>query len=167
MQLEGCMIADRIEKKVLLRAPKERIWRAISDSAEFGKWFGVKFDGPFAAGAKVRGVITPTTVDAEVAKAQKPYEGTPFEISIERMEAEKLFSFRWHPYAVDNGDYSAEPTTLVEFALEEVEGGMMLTVSESGFDQIPLERRAKAFEMNEGGWAAQVKLIDLYLRHAQ
>jgi uncharacterized protein YndB with AHSA1/START domain len=168
MQLEGCMTADRIEKKVLLRAKKERIWRAISDSTEFGKWFGVKFDGPFVPGAKVRGVIMPTTVDAEVAKAQKPYEGTPFEIAVERMEPERIFSFRWHPYAVEKGaDYSAEPTTLVAFELEDAAGGVMLTVSESGFDGIPLERRAKAFEMNEGGWAKQMKLIEMYLGHAE
>ena len=168
MQLGGCMTADRIEKKVLLRATRERIWRAISDSSEFGKWFGVKFDGPFGPGAKVRGVIQPTTVDAEVAKAQKPYEGTPFEIAVERVEPERIFSFRWHPYAVEKGaDYSAEPTTLVMFELADAAGGVMLTVSESGFDQIPLERRAKAFEMNEGGWAKQVKLIELYVGHAQ
>jgi uncharacterized protein YndB with AHSA1/START domain len=168
MQLEGCMTADRIEKKVLLRAPKKRIWRAISDSTEFGKWFGVRFDGPFAPGAKVLGVIQPTTVDAEVAKSQKPYEGTPFEITVERMEPERLFSFRWHPYAVEKGaDYSAEPTTLVAFELEDAAGGVMLTVTESGFDGISLERRVKAFEMNEGGWAMQVKLIELYVGHAE
>jgi uncharacterized protein YndB with AHSA1/START domain len=168
MQLEGCMIADRIEKKVLLRAPKKRIWRAISDSTEFGKWFGVRFDGPFVPGAKVRGVIQPTTVDAEVAKSQKPYEGTPFEITVERMEPERMFSFRWHPYAVEKGaDYSAEPTTLVAFELEDAAGGVMLTLTESGFDGIPLERRAKAFEMNEGGWAKQVQLIALYVGHAE
>lgn len=160
------MTADRIEKKVFLRATKERVWRAVSDSMEFGKWFGVRFEGPFAAGAQVRGVIVPTTVDDQVAKAQKPYEGTPFEIAIERMEPERLFSFRWHPYAVENGDYSAEPTTLVEFTLEEMEGGVMLTVAESGFDRIPVERRAKAFEMNEGGWGTQVKLIERYVTHA-
>jgi uncharacterized protein YndB with AHSA1/START domain len=168
MQLEGCMIADRIEKKVLLRAKKDRVWRAISDSTEFGKWFGVKFDGPFAPGARVRGVIMPTTVDAEVAKAQKPYEGTPFEITVERAEPEKVLSFRWHPYAIGKGvDYSAEPTTLVVFELEDAADGVMLTVTESGFDHIPLERRAKAFEMNDGGWEKQVKLIELYLGHAQ
>jgi uncharacterized protein YndB with AHSA1/START domain len=162
------MTADRIEKSVLLRATKKRIWRAIADSAEFGKWFGVRFDSPFFPGAHVRGVIVPTTVDAEVAKAQKPYEGTPFEITVERMEPEKLFSFRWHPYAVEKGaDYSAEPTTLVMFELEDAPGGVMLTVSESGFDGIPLERRAKAFEMNEGGWAKQVQLIERYVGHAE
>src|ERR1700736_1129406 len=164
MQLEGCMNTDRIEKKVLLRAPRKRVWRAISDSTEFGSWFGVKFDGPFAPGAKMHGVIVPTTVNAEVAKAQKPYEGMPFEVTIEQMEPERLFSFRWHPFAIERGiDYSAEPTTLVVFALEEVPGGVMLTVTESGFDQIPLARRAKAFTANEQGWGMGVKLVEGYL----
>src|ERR1700730_8135588 len=145
-----CMSTDRIEKMVLLRAPRQRVWRALSDSTEFGTWFGVKFDGPFAPGASMRGVIVPTQVNAEVAKAQKPYEGLPFEITIEKMEPERLFSFRWHPFAIERGvDYSAEPTTLVVFALEEVPGGVMLTVTESGFDQIPLARRANAFTTKE------------------
>jgi uncharacterized protein YndB with AHSA1/START domain len=162
------MNTDRIEKKVLLRAPKKRIWRALSDSSEFGSWFGVKFGGPFAPGACVRGVIAPTTVDAEVAKAQKEYAGMPFEITIEQMEPERVFSFRWHPFAVERGvDYSAEPTTLVVFELEEVANGIMLTVTESGFDRIPLARRAKAFTANEGGWGMVVKLIEQYVCHAQ
>src|SRR4029078_6671255 len=97
MQLRGCMNTDRIEKRILLRATKERVWRALSDSTEFGSWFGMKFEGPFAPGAFMRGVIVPTTVDAEVAKAQKPYEGMPVELTIEQMEPERLFSFRWHP----------------------------------------------------------------------
>lgn len=161
------MNTDRIEKKVLLRAPQKRIWRALSDSMEFGSWFGVKFDGPFAPGACMRGMIAPTTVDAEVAKAQKKYEGVPFEITIERMEPERLFSFRWHPFAIERGvDYSAEPTTLVVFELEEVANGIMLTVTESGFDRIPLARRAKAFTANEGGWGMVVKLIEQYVCHA-
>jgi uncharacterized protein YndB with AHSA1/START domain len=162
------MDTDRIEKKVLLHAPLKRIWRAISDSAEFGTWFGVKFDSPFAPGATMRGVIAPTTVDAEVAKAQKAYEGLPFEIVIEKIEPERLFSFRWHPYAVEPGvDYSAEPTTLVAFTLAEVAEGVMLTVTESGFDRIPLARRAKAFAANDGGWSIQVRLIAEYLSRAQ
>ncbi len=162
------MNTDRIEKKVLLRAPRKRIWRALSDSTEFGSWFGMKFDGPFAPGACMRGVIAPTTVDAEVAKAQKEYEGMPFEITIERMEPERLFSFRWHPFAVERDvDYSAEPTTLVVFGLEEVADGVMLTATESGFDRIPLARRAKAFTANEGGWGMVVKLIEKYVSHAQ
>jgi uncharacterized protein YndB with AHSA1/START domain len=161
------MNTDRIEKKILLRAPRKRVWRALSDSTEFGGWFGMKFDGPFAPGAIMRGVIVPTTVNAEVAKAQKPYEGMAFEITIEQMEPERLFSFRWHPYAVERGvDYSAEPTTLVVFALEEVANGVMLTVTESGFDRIPLARRAKAFTANEEGWGMVVKLIGEYLVHA-
>jgi len=155
---------DRIEKRVLLRAPRERVWRAISDSRQFGSWFGVKFDGPFVAGTRMIGKIVPTTVDAEVAKSQKPYEGFAFEISVERIDPERLFSFRWHPFAAEPGvDYSKEPATLVAFELEEVSGGTMLTITESGFDQIPLERRAKAFAANEQGWSAQAKLIEKYL----
>jgi uncharacterized protein YndB with AHSA1/START domain len=162
------MSTDRIEKKVLLRAPLARVWQALADSTEFGIWFGVKFDGPFVAGEKLRGVIVPTTVNAEVAAAQKPYEGTPFEITVERLDPDRLFSFRWHPYAVAAGvDYSQEPTTLVAFSLEQKSDGIMLTVTESGFDQIPLERRAKAFSANEGGWSMQVKLIEAYLVRAQ
>jgi uncharacterized protein YndB with AHSA1/START domain len=161
------MNTDRIEKKILLRAPRQWVWRALSDSREFGSWFGVKFDGPFAPGASIRGVIVPTTVNADVASAQKKYEGTPFEITIEQMEAERLFSFRWHPYAVERDvDYSAEPTTLVVFVLEEVADGTMLTVTESGFDRIPLARRASAFTANEQGWSMVVKLIEEYLVHA-
>jgi uncharacterized protein YndB with AHSA1/START domain len=161
------MSTDRIEKKILLRAPKERVWRALSDSTEFGTWFGVKFDGPFAPGASMRGVIVTTAVDPEVAKAQTPYKGMPFKITIEQMEPERLFSFRWHPYAIDPSvDYSAEPTTLVVFTLEEVADGVMLTVTESGFDRIPLARRAKAFSANEGGWAIMVEVIVKYVVHA-
>jgi len=155
---------DRIEKSVVLRAPRERVWRAISDSKQFGSWFGVKFDGPFVAGASIVGKIVPTTVDAEVAKRQELYKGHRFEFAVDRVEPMRLFSFRWHPFAMDSGiDYSKEPTTLVVFQLEEVADGTMLTVTESGFDQIPIERRAKAFAANEGGWAAQMKLIEKYL----
>jgi uncharacterized protein YndB with AHSA1/START domain len=158
------MSMDRIEKKILLKAPKKRVWCALADSTEFGTWFGIKFDGAFAPGARMRGVLVGTTVNAEVAKAQKQHVGMPFEIQIERMEPEKLFSFRWHPFAIDrNVDYSAEPTTLIEFVLEEVAQGVLLTVTESGFDQIPLERRAKAFEANEGGWGIMVKVFEEYL----
>jgi len=158
------MDTDRIEKNILLRSPRKRVWRALSDSTEFGTWFGVKFDGPFAPGASMRGVIVTTAVNADVANAQKPYEGMPFEITIERMEPDRLFSFRWHPFAVEPGvDYSAEPMTLVVFTLEEVADGVMLTVTESGFDGIPLARRAKAFTANEQGWGMMVKLIEEYL----
>lgn len=159
-------VTDRIEKKVVLRAPRARVWRALTDSSEFGQWFGVRFDGPFRAGAALRGVITPTTVDPEVAKLQEPHAGTAFEITVERVEPERLFSFRWHPFAIDkNTDYSAEPTTLIEFTLEEQKDGVLLTVTESGFDRIPLARRAQAFAANEGGWAKQMELVAKYLAH--
>jgi len=158
------MPTDRIEKTILLRAPLKRVWRALSDSTEFGKWFGMRFNAPFAPGATMTAVIVPTTVNQEVAKMQKPYEGISFEIKIEQMQAERLFSFRWHPGAVEPGiDYASEPTTLVVFTLEKAPGGVQLTVTESGFDQIPLARRAKAFSANEGGWTLVIKLIEEYL----
>jgi uncharacterized protein YndB with AHSA1/START domain len=165
MQPKGCfMNTDRIEKKVLLRAALARVWRALADSAEFGHWFGMRFDGPFAPGRVMRGTIVPTAVNAAVAAAQKSYEGIPCEITIERMEPERLFSFRWHPGAVEPGiDHSAQPTTLVVFELEQQADGVLLTVTESGFDRIPLERRVKAFTANEQGWAMVVKLIEEYL----
>jgi uncharacterized protein YndB with AHSA1/START domain len=161
------MSTDCIEKNILLRSSRERVWRALSNSDEFGSWFGVKFDGPFVPGARMRGIIVPTTVNAGVAKAQKEYEGLPFEIAIEEMEPERVFSFRWHPFAVERDvDYSSEPTTLVVFSLEEVTDGVMLTVTECGFDNIPLERRAKAFTANDQGWSMMIKLIEEYLVHA-
>src|SRR5277367_1633142 len=144
------MDLDRIEKKILLRTTRKKVWRALADSQAFGVWFGVKFDGPFAPGAKMRGVVVPTKVDPAVANAQKPYEGLPFEITIEQIKPEELFSFRWHPFAIERDyDYSGEPTTLVEFLLEEDEEGVLLTVTESGFEQIPLARRVTAFTANE------------------
>jgi uncharacterized protein YndB with AHSA1/START domain len=162
------MNTDCIEKKILLRAPQKRVWRALSDSSEFGHWFGVKFDAPFAPGAFMRGVIVTSATDTEVANIQKKYEGMGFDITIEQMEPEQIFSFRWHPNAVEPGvDYSAEPVTLVVFALEEVKDGVMLTVTESGFDRIPLERRAKAFAANEGGWTLMVKVLAKYVENAE
>jgi uncharacterized protein YndB with AHSA1/START domain len=161
------MNTDRIEKKILLRAPRQRVWRALTDSKEFGTWFGMKFEGPFVPGRSIRGVVVTTKVNPEVAKLQKPYEGLEFEITIEQMEPERLFSLRWHPNAVERGvDYSAEPTTLVVFALEEVANGVMLTLTESGFDRIPLARRAKAFTENEQGWGVAVKLLEEYVVRA-
>jgi len=161
------MSTDRIEKKILLHAPLKRVWRAISDYKEFETWFGVRLDGPFVPGAVLHGAILGTKVNAEVAKAQAPYAGKPFEITIEQVVPERLFSFRWHPSAVDpHVDYSSEPTTLIAFTLEEVAGGVMLTVTESGFDQIPLARRAKAFGANEEGWNIMVKIIEEYLVQA-
>ncbi len=158
------MNTDRIEKQILLRAPRERVWRALSDSIEFGTWFGMRFNGPFRPGAAMDATIVPTAVDPEVAKHQKPYEGIAFQIVIDKMEPERLFSFRWHPGAVEPGyDYSQEPMTLVAFTLEEVAEGVKLTVTETGFDQIPIARRASAFQSNEGGWTMVITLIDKYL----
>lgn len=158
---------DRIEKQVVLRAPRARVWRALTDHAEFEQWFGMRVDGPFAPGARLRGTIVGTSVDPAIAKAQRQFADVSFEIVIERIEPERLFSFRWHPFAVEPGvDYSSEPMTLIEFALEEVEGGVRLTVTESGFERIPLGRRARAFQANEGGWGVMVGVLDTYLRHA-
>ncbi|HEX8031587.1 MAG TPA: SRPBCC family protein [Vicinamibacterales bacterium] len=157
-------VSDRIEKHILLRAPLSRVWRAITDATEFGAWFGVTLDAPFTPGARVTGRITPTTADAEVARAQEPHAGKPFEITIERIEPQRLFSFRWHPYAIEPGvDYSGEPMTLIEFALTPVDDGVHLIVTESGFDRIPLDRRATAFTMNEGGWSMMIKVIEKYV----
>lgn len=144
---------DRIEKRVVLRAARSRVWRALTDASEFGSWFGVKLESPFTEGSKVRGQIT-----------YPGYEHLTMEVMVERMEAEKYFAYRWHPYAVDpKMDYSQEPTTLVEFKLDETSEGTVLTISESGFDQIPLTRRAEAFRMNEGGWTAQAQNVQRYV----
>jgi uncharacterized protein YndB with AHSA1/START domain len=160
-------VTDRIEKKIVLRAPRQRVWRALTDINEFGRWFGVKFDAPFTPGAVQRGVLVGTAVDAEVARAQREHANIPFEITVDRIEPERLFSFRWHPFAVEPGvDYSAEPTTLIEFTLEEVAGGTRLTVTESGFDQIPLARRARAFTANDQGWSIMMRLIEKHLADA-
>src|SRR5215475_9996922 len=157
------MTTDRIEKKILLRAPRSRVWRAISDSNEFGTWFGIKFSGPFKAGGKIEGLLTPSMVIPSVGEMQKPYEGMKFDFTVDNIEPERLFSFRWHPNAVDsNADYSSEPMTLVEFVLEDAPGGVMLTVTESGFDKIPLARRASAFKSNDGGWTEMVQVIEAY-----
>ncbi|HJR73349.1 MAG TPA: SRPBCC family protein [Luteimonas sp.] len=155
---------DRIVKQILLKAPRERVWRAISDAQQFGAWFGMAFDAPFAPGAKITGKIVPTQVDPEVAKSQEPYAGKAFDFTIDRIEPMDLFSFRWHPYAVDpDTDYSKEPMTLIVFELNDEDGGTRLTITESGFDSIPLARRAEAFAANEGGWEAQTTLIQRYL----
>jgi uncharacterized protein YndB with AHSA1/START domain len=147
------MTTDRIEKTIVLRAPRSKVWRAVTTAEDFGAWFGVKLAGAFAAGARVSGRIT-----------TPGYENVPFAMVIERIEPERLFSYRWHPYAIDpKADYSSEPTTLCEFILEDIPEGTRLTVVESGFDRIPAARRDEAFRMNEGGWAAQLGNIERYL----
>jgi len=145
---------DRIEKQILLRAPRTRVWRALTDSKEFGTWFQSVFTEPFRPDARLKGRVT-----------YPGYEGLVFDVVIEKMEPERLFSYRWHPNAVDpTKDYSKEPMTLVEFTLDEVEGGTLLKVVESGFDGIPIPRRADALKSNDGGWAEQMKAIEGYLR---
>jgi uncharacterized protein YndB with AHSA1/START domain len=144
---------DRIEKKVVLRASRSRVWRAITTAEEFGAWFRVNLDGAFAEGATVRGRLT-----------HPGYEHVMLEMKVERIEPERYFSYRWHPYAIDPAvNYSTEPTTLVEFILEETDGGTALTIVESGFDRIPLARRAEAFRMNDQGWAGQIKNLSRYV----
>jgi uncharacterized protein YndB with AHSA1/START domain len=144
---------DRIEKHVTIRAPRSRVWRALTNAEEFGHWFGVRFQSSFTEGATVRGQLT-----------HPNYKDVMLEIMIERIEPERYFSYRWHPYAADpNVDYSKEPTTLVEFRLDEVAEGTALTIVESGFDRIPLPRRAEAFRMNEAGWTSQVRNIERYV----
>ena len=160
----GTAVSDRIEKQVLLRAPLSRVWQALTDSHEFGRWFGVRLDGPFKAGTPIHGQITSTTVDPDVAEMQKPYEGMKFEIVVDRIEPKMLFSFRWHPFGVDpKVDYSKEPTTLVEFRLEETAEGTLLKVVESGFDRVPAERRALAFRSNSEGWAIQLENVRVHV----
>jgi uncharacterized protein YndB with AHSA1/START domain len=153
---------DAIRKSVVLNAPLERVWHAISDARQFGAWFGAALDGPFVAGRRVAGRITPTTVDPEVAKLQEPHAGTPFEVLVTRVEPMRHLSFRWHPYQAKAGE-EQPPMTLVEFELEPVDEGVRLTITESGFDAVPLARRAEAFEGNEGGWEHQTRLIAKYL----
>jgi uncharacterized protein YndB with AHSA1/START domain len=145
---------DRIEKIVTLRASRSRVWRALTTPQEFGAWFGAKMDAQaFKPGARVTGKIT-----------TPGYDHVRLEMVIERVEPERVFSYRWHPYAVEpDVDYSAEPSTLVEFRLEDAGDGTELSVTESGFDKIPVERRSVAFRMNEGGWAAQLRNIERYV----
>jgi uncharacterized protein YndB with AHSA1/START domain len=144
---------DRIEKKVVFRAPRSRVWRAITTAEEFGTWFRMKLEGAFAEGKAIRGRIT-----------HPGYEHLTVEMLVERIEPERYFSYRWHPYAIDPAvDYSSEPTTLVEFTLEEAEGGTAVTIVESGFDRIPPARRAEAFRMNDQGWTGQVKNLERYV----
>ncbi len=150
------MSTDRIEKRIELRAPVARVWRALTDHREFGEWFRVQLDGPFVPGGTSRGRIT-----------FPGYEHLRWEVVVERMEPERLFSFRWHPYAIDPAiDYSKEPSTLVEFRLEATASGTRLVLTESGFDGIPAGRRAEAFRMNDGGWTQQMANIERHVGRA-
>ena len=144
---------DRIEKQLTLDVPRSRVWRALTDVAQFNTWFGVSLTSPFTPGAEVSGKMN-----------IRNYDHLTMTIWIETLEPERLFSFRWHPYAIEEGvDYSAEPTTLVTFTLEDATGGTQLTIVETGFDAIPESRRAKAFSMNSNGWNGQAENIRKFL----
>lgn len=145
---------DRIERQILLKASRSRVWRAVANAEEFGNWFGVGFKGQtFAAGKNAQGNIT-----------YPGYEHLVMQIEIERLEPERLLSFRWHPYAVDTSvDYSQEPTTLVVFELQDAGDGTLLSIVESGFDRIPAARRQEAFRMNSGGWDEQMRNIEKHV----
>lgn len=144
---------ERIEKRLELKAPVSRVWRALTDYREFGEWFRVKLDGPFAPGQISHGHIT-----------YPGYEHVQWEAVVQRMEPERLFSFTWHPYAVDpKMDYSKETPTLVEFRLEKTASGTLLVLTESGFDKIPAARRGEAFRRDDGGWTEQMKNIETHV----
>lgn len=162
------MSPDRIEKQVVLHAPLDRVWRAISDAEEFGRWFGVRFDEPFVAGRSITAAIAPTTVDDEVAKRQEPHAGVKSTWQIVAIEPRRRFAYSWHPFAIDPDiDYDHEPTTLVEFTLTETDDGVLLTITESGFDAIPEARRNGSFEANAEGWAIQTDLVRRYVENAR
>jgi uncharacterized protein YndB with AHSA1/START domain len=147
---------DRIERSVVLRAPRHRVWNALADARQFGQWFGVALDGDFIPGQRVQGQIT-----------KAGYTHVRMDIVVETVEPERALSWRWHPAAIEPGvDYSHEPSTLVEFTLEEAPGGTKLTVVESGFDRLPVERREIAFRSNDGGWARQLEAITAYVAKA-
>ena len=144
---------DRIQKRIELKAPVSRVWQALTDHREFGAWFRVALEGPFVPGQEVRGRITWPGAEHLTMTA-----------TVQRMESERRFSFTWHPYAIDpTVDYSAEPPTLVEFTLEAIPGGTLLTVTESGFAALPAHRRDLAFRMNEQGWSIQIQNITQHL----
>lgn len=144
---------NKIEKRIELKAPVARVWRALTDSREFGEWFHARFEAPFVVGETARGQIT-----------WPGYEHLYLEAVIQKMEQEQLFSFTWHPYGIDPAiDYSKETPTLVEFRLEATANGTLLMVTESGFDKVPAHRRLEAVRMNEGGWTQQIKNIEAYV----
>jgi uncharacterized protein YndB with AHSA1/START domain len=145
---------DRIERQILLKVSRSRVWRAVSNPEEFGGWFGMALNGDhFTPGARVSGRIT-----------HPGYEHIVVEIVVDRVEPERLISWRWHPNAIDpKVDYSKEPMTLVIFELQDAVGGTLLSVVESGFDNIPKERRLAAFRGNSGGWDHQMVNIEKHV----
>jgi uncharacterized protein YndB with AHSA1/START domain len=150
---ETLPMTDRIEKRIELKAPVSRVWRAITDYREFSAWFRVNLEGPFVPGKVTRGQIT-----------HPGYEHVKIEVTVKEMQPERLFSYTWHPHALDpNMDYSKETPTLVEFQLEKIASGTLLVITESGFDKIPAHRRNEALRGNDSGWAGQIKSIANYV----
>jgi uncharacterized protein YndB with AHSA1/START domain len=145
---------DRIQKTIVLRAPRSKVWRALTDSAQFGQWFGARLENPFVAGRRTQGAIT-----------IPGYTHIRFEADVDQMVPERLFSWRWQPGGDPDKD-PAEPTTLVVFELEEVPEGTRVTVTETGFDSLPPARRAKAYRENDAGWSGQMENIRKYLDSA-
>jgi uncharacterized protein YndB with AHSA1/START domain len=144
---------DRIEKQIELKAPRSRVWRALTDHREFSEWFRVNLESPFVPGKTSRGQVT-----------YPGYEHVQMEVVVQQLEPKHLFSYTWHPYAIEPGvDYSDEPPTLVEFRLEEIAGDTLLTVTETGFQKLPPNRRAEAFRMNDDGWAEQLENIERHV----
>jgi uncharacterized protein YndB with AHSA1/START domain len=150
-------MANRIEKRVEMKAPVSRVWRALTDYREFGAWFLVKLEGPFAVGQTARGQC-----------AYPGYEHVKWEAHVEKMEPERLFAFTWPLVEfIDKerytGDYTTAPRTLVEFRLEKSATGTLLTLTESGFENVPAAWREKALLGNDGGWTEQMKNIENYV----
>lgn len=147
-------LSDRIERKILLKAPRSQVWRVLANAETFGQWFGVNLAGKrFVAGERTQGQIT-----------YPGYEHLVWDVAVERVEPERVFSFRWHPYAVEpQTDYSQESETRVQFELEDMNGGTLLRVVESGFNNIPEARRLKAFRMDSRGWDEQMANIEEFL----
>lgn len=144
---------DRIEKRIELNASIARVWQAITDHKQFGEWFRVKLEGPFVPGQRAKGRIT-----------HPGYEHVEWQATVKEMRPQELFSFTWHPYAVDpKVDYSQETPTLVEFRLKPIATGTELVITESGFDKIPAHRRMEALRMNDGGWTQQIENIRTYV----
>jgi len=165
---------DRIMKTVTLNAPVSRVWRALTDARQFGQWFQVELEGQFVQGKAIKARFTGAFDQAAIAEFQRKAGLVPSPIripdssstfcTVERIEPERYFSFRWIPYGIDAEiDLQNEPTTLVEFLLEPAAAGTQLTITESGFDQVPVHRRERAFLMNEGGWAAQAENVKRYV----
>ena len=166
--------SDRIEKQVTIRASVSRVWRAITDAREFSHWFGIQLAGNFVAGVSLTGVFSGEFNEAAIIEQQKKLGLPPSGIrvpeknfvfcTVERIEPQRYFSFRWIPYGIDaEANTKAEPTTLVEFVLEEIPEGTLLTIVESGFDRVPAHRRQRALRMNDAGWAAQAENVSRYV----